>query len=116
MSSPRQKTAGSRSISSHSAWRIASRYVTSPVAGAAEDSGGIDVLQRLRPLRPGAGLGEGHRLVDLPLDPGAHLVPAGGVHQPPLLEVPLELGDRVARPPLDQLLLGAVGGAVVLGV
>src|SRR5687767_12103037 len=34
MSSPRQKTFSSRSISSKSAWRMASRYVTSAIVGS----------------------------------------------------------------------------------
>src|SRR5919201_5880045 len=101
MSSPRQKTPGSRSISSQSAWRIASRYVTSPAASAGRSPGlgGIDVLQRLRPLGPGTRLGERHGLVELPVHARGHLPPPGLVHQLLLLQVALELEDRIPRAP-----------------
>src|SRR5687768_10965855 len=63
MSSPRQKTFSSRSISSMSASRIASRYVISGIGGLRRGGPGAPALGTLVRLHHGAPLAEPERLL-----------------------------------------------------
>src|SRR6478752_5805071 len=116
MSSPMQKTAGSRRMASRSASLRAAAYVSvrgaSPATSAVAARSGVDVTERLLARRRWARFGGLHRCFDQPRL-GGHDPLGFGFAEEAFRDQPVtEGGQRVARLPRG----GLVGPAVVLGI